>query len=112
MKFKKFYVDDEGKDAIEFDDGTKIECLHYQDCCENVYADFKQLKDTTFESTDFKNIVISGVRHSGIKINGYFIPCYNEQNGYYNSDLEIITHHPEGWQSRFNCKNYIEDIDC
>ena len=104
MKIKK--ITDEN---ILFDDGTKIISEHNQDCCENVYADFKQLKDTDILSKDFKKIEIEGVKDSGIRLNGYFIPCYNEQNGYYGSDLEIIIKYPNGDKLTKDISEFVED---
>jgi len=70
---------------IKFDNGTEITFSHDQDCCEQVYADFNSLKDQDIKKKTFKEIKIRGVRGSGFRLNEYFIPCYNEQNGYYSS---------------------------
>lgn len=78
------------EEEILFNDGTVVTYNHDQDCCENVYADFNALKDTDIFDKEFKDVKIEGVNGSGIKMNGYFIPCYNEQNGYYSSNLEIV----------------------
>lgn len=76
--------------GLLFDNGTSIEDLHEQDCCEHVYADWSQLEDTDVKSHDFnEQISIEKVEGSGFRIEGYFIPCYNEQNGYYGSDLSL-----------------------
>jgi len=104
MKIKK--ITDEN---ILFDDGTEVTYHHEQDCCENVYADFKQLKDTDILSKDFKKIEIEGVKDSGIRLNGYFIPCYNEQNGYYSSDLEIIIKYPNGDELKKDVSEFVEE---
>lgn len=70
--------------------GIVIKYHHDQDCCEVVYADFKQLLDTTFQTEKLVDIKIEQVPGSGFRINGYFVPCYNQQNGYYSDRLELI----------------------
>ena len=104
MKIKKI-----SNGYILFDDGTKIFDYHDQDCCENVYADFEQLKDTDILEQEFKDIEIEGVEGSGIRLNGYFIPCYNKQNGYYSSNLEIIIEYPDGKKVKKDITNFVED---
>lgn len=80
-------VSDEG---IMFTDGTGIFDYHEQDCCEKVYADWEQLRDTGFEEEEFKVIEIEGKKGFGLSINGtYGVPCYNRQNGYYSSKLKL-----------------------
>ena len=86
MKLIKF--DNKG---LEFDNGTTISDYHYQECCEHVYADWEQLKDTDVLQHEFKDeIEIEKVENSGFRIEGYFIPCYNDQNGYYSGELSLI----------------------
>ena len=90
------YLDDGG--VITLTDGTKIEFVHYQDCCEDVYADLSALEDTGFEEDEtinFNNLKIELVKGYGIKLNGYGIPCYNSQNGYYNSNVHIFVNGKE-----------------
>ena len=74
--------------GIVFTNGVTIYDYHEQDCCESVYCDFNQVENL-FKTQKFNSLVIEGVEGCGIKVNGYFIPCYNEQNGYYSSDLEL-----------------------
>lgn len=45
--------------------------------------------ENLFKTQNFNSLIIEGVKDCGIRINGYFIPCYNEQNGYYSSNLEL-----------------------
>ena len=74
-----------GEKLISFD--------HDQDCCEDNYADFKQI-DREALTTDFpEDLTFETVPGLGFRF-GYpgrmfFIPCYSEQNGYYSSDLDI-----------------------
>lgn len=81
-----------GQGGIEFDDKTVLIDYHDQDCCESVYADFSNL-DSDIMSYDFKEIKIKPVKH-GFKFGDsrrmFFVPCYNEQNGYYNDALDIL----------------------
>lgn len=85
------------KDEIIFSDNSTLTDLHAQDCCENVYADWSYLQEedifTAFN--EFKVFIVpnAGLRiefyHEGYKQREAFIPCYNEQNGYYSSALSI-----------------------
>ena len=99
---------------IAFDNGSELRYYHYQDCCENVYADLDVLKDyntlgpnadkTVFDVEFKENLLdeIVCVKGEGFKIrcfyaewSGYvFIPCHNEQNGYYNDELSLIINRP------------------
>ena len=75
-----------------------IEDYHEQDCCEHVYADFSALEDTTFfDELKGKNLTVEEVANNielvegnGFRIFGYFVPCYNVQDGYYSSNLTLI----------------------
>ena len=71
-----------------FDNGWKIISYHRQSCCENVWADFEALFDTSFMSSDFDSLEITSCDY-GFSINGYFVPCYDIQNGYYSNNLTI-----------------------
>lgn len=77
---------------IKLKDGTTISDYHCQDCCETVYADWDALEDTTFDPNEItiETLEIDTNPDEGFRINGYFVPCYNIQNGYYSSDLQLI----------------------
>ena len=81
-----------GQGGIEFSDGTVLIDLHDQDCCENVYADFSNL-DSDIMSYDFKGTIKIEEAQNGFRFGDsrrwFFVPCYNEQNGYYNNALSI-----------------------
>lgn len=90
--------------------------VHFQDCCEAVYADWKALLNTGIENEVFSALTIETVKDSGFNIlinDGrytptlrYFVPCYNIQNGYYSSDLSIYFETPDGI-------SFVKDItDC
>lgn len=92
--FHKCPIDADG--GILFDDGMMLIGNHIQDCCEHVYADWSALKDEAgLMDTDFSNLYIERRNNrTGIRICGngrrFFVPCYNEQNGYYNDCLDIV----------------------
>lgn len=101
------------RDVIIFDSGTILKYEHEQDCCEQVFADFEVLKDynalgknadKTIFDVDFDETAtrmfanIDLVDGEGFKIRytdgdfegSVFVPCYNQQNGYYASDLVLV----------------------
>lgn len=83
-------VDETG---IEFDNGKKIIDHHVPSCCEDNYADFKQIEEQAF-SVDFdENLIFEsvsgGFRFGSVGTHMFFIPCYSEQNGYYSSEIDI-----------------------
>lgn len=71
---------------------------HEQDCCENVYADWDALKaHESWFGSSVTGITIKSVKGMGFllcfEVYGtykYFVPCYNEQNGYYSSELHLV----------------------
>lgn len=81
---------------------------HDQDWCEHVYADWSSLEDTDFYDRKFSEIVIEGVENAGFRINGYFIACYNEQNGYYSDDLELIIEN-KGFTKKIDISGCVKD---
>ena len=84
-------------EGIEFDDGIKVEDYHSQDCCESVWADWDALSDYDligFEIDDLLNS-IEIVPDGGFRIAKHFVPCYNQQNGYYSSSLELRITYPD-----------------
>lgn len=103
MKIKQI-----NEDKIVFDNNYKLRYYHEQDCCENVYADFDMLRNYNVSVKTGKNInikeiefaetletLVEGVAEAGFNIisiigEKFFVPCYNQQNGYYSSDLELI----------------------
>ena len=90
MKFKEFiYSEDDELVGILFDNGDKIEHYHIADCCEYVYADWKSI-DHSFFNSEFDEIKIEPCKRYGFTVNGYFVACYNQQNGYYSDNLSII----------------------
>lgn len=85
-------------DRIVFENGVILTSDHQYDCCENHYLSCSDLTIDDFDglefdlSTDnfFKRIPDYGIEL--IPISGYSvkIPGYGYNNGYYNSDLELV----------------------
>ena len=95
MKIKQIWTDGCpfnpcGQGGILFNNNTGIVDYHEQDCCESVYADFSNL-DSDIMNHRFKNIELKEAKEGFCfgDTRKYFVPCYNEQNGYYSNYLEI-----------------------
>jgi len=91
--FQKVIAD--GTGGILFSDGTIMTDDHCQDCCESVYADWEALADeASIMDDDFSLVVVEEKEGQGVVLRGrnysYFLPCYNIQNGYYNSNLDLV----------------------
>lgn len=84
--------------------GVKFTAEHEQDCCERVYADFEPslaYKSQVEEFDKISKIEIKSVENTGFIIFvyeagsfyngriGILVNCYNQQNGYYSSDLTL-----------------------
>ena len=96
------------QDKIIFDNGYVLEYYHDQDCCERVYAEFEAIKNYNVSTKTGKMInlkeiefceifdeLIEGIKKMGFNLvskigEKFFVPCYNEQYGYYSSDLTLI----------------------
>lgn len=111
---------------IIFDNGYELEAFHDRDCCEDVYADFSVLQsynvsnitgDTiNIREIDFEenlNKLVKGIEGQGFNLiskigENFFVPCYNEQNGYYSSNLTLILHKQEEKET-LDITDFIED---
>lgn len=76
-------------DRIILSNDCYIEATHDQDCCENNYADFKSLLDTSIMGITHNIISFDGWE-GGIRINGYAVNCYSEQNGFYSTEITFV----------------------
>ncbi len=93
-------IETEEKLQFVFADQSRltIEDYHSQDCCESVYADFESVDIYKGQLCGgvYHTLIIQGVEEMGflIKFIGdeeekVLINCYNEQNGYYSSNLSL-----------------------
>lgn len=111
--------------GIEFDNGATLKHFHEQDCCERVYADWKNIQVLTkigrnsisAEELDFdENLTeyILGLKGVGFVLedkNGIqlFVSCYNQQNGYYSSDLHLIYTGNDCITTEIDITNYVRN---
>lgn len=112
-------VSDNGLKIVADEGEIELSDHHEQDCCEHVYADWSVAENYKDQLKDkYSEIEIRGVAEDGfiIAIGGYystaltkiFVPCYNSQNGYYSSGLELVI--TEGGKSEtHNISDYVED---
>lgn len=75
-------------EMITFEDESYLVSSHMQDCCEDNYADFDGINDSTILDHVFENIELEK-NEFGFLLNGYLINCYSRQNGYYSADVDI-----------------------
>lgn len=105
--------------CFEGDEKITFSTYHSQDCCESVYGDFSIVKyhESELVGKDLSKIEVKSVEGMGfllcfnfgwnraVKI---FIPCYNYQNGYYSSSLELLIN-DNGTQTEINIDGCVED---
>lgn len=106
--------DGEIRISIGTDRQVWIEDSHEQDCCEHVYADWSAIKNSIDDivGTNVDEIVIKGVPEMGILLvfgvgKKVFIPCYNEQNGYYSDSLSLRVRH-SGKDVEFSVTKFVK----
>ncbi len=98
-KVKDIIVADESIEIVLDIRSLKFVSYHGQDCCEHVAADFSIFKyhRDRIVGKDLSMIVVKSVDKMGFLIcfdekyssEKVFVPCYNRQNGYYSSDLQL-----------------------
>ena len=80
--------------------GILLSYEHSQDCCEHVYADFgvleyykdkipSRVKEISIATVDGMGFLLRLKDDYNIELK-ILINCYNEQNGYYSNDLDLI----------------------
>ena len=108
-----------GKDGIIFSNGSVLIDLHYQDCCEVVYADWNIYKDEPRKDLEeITYIEVFSLKNSGIVLEfhteqtqyivaqRWFIPCYDIQNGYYSDEL-LLTFGTVDFYSVYDISNSV-----
>lgn len=124
-KFKKetqisLKVSDNSLTIVTDEGDIELSDMHEQDCCESVYADWsaaESYKDQLKGKTE--RVQIRGVAEDGfiIDFSGYysnpltkiFVPCYNRQNGYYGSGLELVI--KDGVKTeKHDISDYVDDV--
>ena len=90
VTFKEsFYITEITDDRITLSNECYIKATHEQDCCEHNYADFKGLLDTSIMGVEHR-IICFDHWEGGIRINGYAVNCYSDQNGYYSTEITFV----------------------
>lgn len=78
---------------IKFTDGSVISFDHWEDCCEENYADFRQLDDLALDYEFRGKMLFEAVEGSGFRFGDsrrkFYVPCYSMQNGYYSDEIDI-----------------------
>ena len=98
------------RDKITFDNGSVLQFIHFQDCCEDVWADCKNIQamnginDPIYEAEFDETLPYELVEDIGIQIFNksgmkYLISCYNQQNGYYSDELECYLFSAEQYEN-------------
>ena len=96
VTFKEsFHIAEITDNRINLSNECYIEATHDQDCCEHNYADFKSLLDTSIMGVEHNTISFDDWE-GGIRINGYAVNCYSDQNGYYSTEITFLLREPWG----------------
>lgn len=108
--------------TVQRNDLKPIRLSHYheQDCCESVYADWPYTRPfiaQDFTPKYYETLRVFGVPDGGIVMRffppeaegtppiSFFVPCYNSQNGYYSSALDLACD-----QDRFSVSDFVKDL--
>ncbi len=118
--------DVEGDYFLEFDDGSRLECFHGPDCCEDNYADFPHMqiigvqegnsvdaRDLTFFPDVLNSIIpIKDLGFYIVTVEGIciLVSCYSKQNGYYSTDLKLV-HRKRYVDLGEDCVRFKDDYD-
>lgn len=118
-KIDSMKVEDESVTLFfEGAEGVTFSTYHSQDCCESVYGDFSIVKyhETELVGQHLSKVEVKSVEGMGFllcfsfgyKATKIFIPCYNYQNGYYSSSLEL-TVEDNGVKTTIDISGCVED---
>ncbi len=120
------YYDIEGDYFLEFDDGSRLECFHEPDCCEDNYADFPGMqvigvqegnsvnaRDLTFFPDVLNSIIpIKDLGFYIVTVEGIciLVPCYSKQNGEYSTEIALV-HRKRYVDLGEECVKFVSDYD-
>lgn len=90
---EKFLINWITDEEIHFTNNKKITFSHSQCCCEYNYADFKQIDNIALEYEFTEPLQFEIVENYGFRFGNkgkmVSVPCYSEQNGYYDDTVDI-----------------------
>ena len=115
MKIKSISIDE-----IEFDNGSVLDSEHRQNCCEHHYVDFTSMEDQFSKKTEFpenlNDLVVLDYNSEKDNIRGekyttfvilqdkkgrkYTLNIYNENNGYYGTEVILVLTTKKGKETR------------
>ena len=114
--------------GLVFDNGCRLTDRHEQDCCESVYADWDNMQIATYiganqldiTELDFNVNLVDDIKllpsigfiieaTNGVKL---FVSCYNYQNGYYPSALDLLFDDINGNTEVIDITECVEDHIC
>ena len=102
-------------ECVLLSNGVNISSYHEQDCCERVYADWEGLLHAVDDIGGFHKITFLTVQNIGVMLEFYhvhdiipkkvLVNCYDDQNGYYSSELLLNVKFPNGAVIEFDITN-------
>ena len=89
----KFFIENITPTKITFSNGKKMKYGHLQDCCEYNYAQFTEISELELDYILHEPLVFETVEDYGFRFGNegkmISVPCYSEQNGYYDDSVDI-----------------------
>lgn len=93
MNDETFQINWITEEEIHFTNKKRITYNHVQNCCEVNYADFEQVEEIAFEYEFTEPLTFEEVEGYGFRFGNpdkmVSVPCYSEQNGYYDNTVDI-----------------------
>ena len=93
MNEETFQINWITEEEIHFTNKKRITYDHLQCCCEHNYADFKQVEEIALEYEFTEPLQFEIVENYGFRFGNdgkmVSVPCYSEQNGYYDDTVDI-----------------------
>lgn len=93
MNDETFQINWITEEEIHFTNGKSITFDHQKDCCEYNYADFEQVEEIALEYEFTEPLTFEKVAGYGFRFGNpekmVSVPCYSDQNGYYDDTVDI-----------------------